>query len=86
MPIDQFSRRSVSGYEIRHRTVAVLGELDRFGYIPSKDALLVEIDEGDCDPPLTRDEMLAVHSASSAERSSNFMASYNICRKSSYDV
>jgi hypothetical protein len=62
LSIDQFSRRSVSGDKIGPRTVAVLAELDRFGYVPSKDALLVAIDEGDCDPPLTREQMLAVHS------------------------
>lgn len=41
------------------RTLAVLNELDRFGYIPTKSALLVAVDIGLNDPFLTREQELA---------------------------
>lgn len=41
------------------RTLAVFHELDRFGYIPTKNALLVAVDVGLNDPFLTREQELA---------------------------
>lgn len=41
------------------RTLAVFNELDRFGYIPTKNALLVAVDVGLNDPFLTREQKIA---------------------------
>lgn len=60
LPIDQVSPQLVRGREIGALTVAVLAELDRFGYIPTKDALLVVMDGAVRDPLLTSEQALAV--------------------------
>jgi hypothetical protein len=60
LPIDQVFPQAVRGRRLGARTVAVLAELDRFGYIPTKDALLVVMDEAVPDPLLTSEQALAV--------------------------
>lgn len=52
-------RQTARVSQLDARTLAVFNELDRFGYIPTKNALLMVVDIGLNDPFLTREQEAA---------------------------
>lgn len=55
----QLAKPAGSGSPFDARTLALFKELDRFGYIPTQNALLVAVDIGLNDPFLTREQEMA---------------------------